>query len=203
MADESRPDSIEQMVRVLTGQKRDTKAAGDRSSLRPFSVGGVDYQGLYVPTENGGRILVVGFDPGGSAKILDCDATIVDIDGSTTTTIRSSGGNVSIVAAAVLALTGATVHITGALTVTGAAGFSGVVSAASLSVTGNAGVGGDLSTTGDVIVGDDLRVAGDVGFYGAGASGKPTVSGSRGGNAALNSLCNALAGLGLINNSTS
>ena len=41
-----------------------------------------------------------------------------------------------------------------------------------------------------------------LGFFGTAASGKPTVTGSRGGNAALASLLTALAGLGLITDST-
>jgi hypothetical protein len=41
-----------------------------------------------------------------------------------------------------------------------------------------------------------------LGFFGATAGAKPTVSGSRGGNAALQSLLAALAGLGLITDST-
>ncbi|MFF7200532.1 hypothetical protein [Streptomyces sp. NPDC008141] len=42
-----------------------------------------------------------------------------------------------------------------------------------------------------------------LGFYGSAAVAKPTVTGSRGGNAALDSLLSALATLGLITNSTS
>jgi len=42
----------------------------------------------------------------------------------------------------------------------------------------------------------------NLGFYGAGGVTKPNVTGSRGGNAALTSLCTALANLGLITNST-
>ncbi|MDX2681114.1 hypothetical protein [Streptomyces soliscabiei] len=42
-----------------------------------------------------------------------------------------------------------------------------------------------------------------LGFYGATAAAKPTVTGSRGGNAALGSLIAALASLGLITDSTS
>lgn len=42
-----------------------------------------------------------------------------------------------------------------------------------------------------------------VGFYGATPQSKPTVTGSRGGNAALTSLLTALSNLGLITNSTS
>lgn len=42
-----------------------------------------------------------------------------------------------------------------------------------------------------------------LGFFGAGAVAKPTVTGSRGGNAALASLLTALANLGLITNSSS
>lgn len=42
-----------------------------------------------------------------------------------------------------------------------------------------------------------------LGFYGTTPASKPTVTGSRGGNAALASLCTQLAALGLITNSTS
>lgn len=42
-----------------------------------------------------------------------------------------------------------------------------------------------------------------IGFYGTTPQSKPTVTGSRGGNAALASLCTQLAALGLITNSTS
>jgi hypothetical protein len=48
----------------------------------------------------------------------------------------------------------------------------------------------------------NTRIFGNVGFYGANAQTKPTVTGSRGANAALTSLCTALATLGLITNST-
>jgi parallel beta-helix repeat protein len=47
-----------------------------------------------------------------------------------------------------------------------------------------------------------LKVAGNVGFYNTNPVGKPTVTGSRGGNAALTSLLNKLAAMGLITNST-
>ena len=43
---------------------------------------------------------------------------------------------------------------------------------------------------------------GSVGFFGAGGVTRPTITGSRGGNAALTSLLSALANLGLITNST-
>lgn len=46
------------------------------------------------------------------------------------------------------------------------------------------------------------QAAAPVGFFGSTGGGKPTVSGSRGGNAALGSLLAALASLGLITNST-
>jgi len=45
-------------------------------------------------------------------------------------------------------------------------------------------------------------IFGNVGFYGTSAQSKPTVSGAKAGNAALTSLCTALANLGLITNST-
>jgi len=43
---------------------------------------------------------------------------------------------------------------------------------------------------------------GDLGFFNSNVTGKPDVTGSTGGNAALQSLLAALAGLGLITNST-
>jgi hypothetical protein len=49
----------------------------------------------------------------------------------------------------------------------------------------------------------DLANAGSLGFFGHAAIAKPTVSGSRGGNAALQSLLTALANLGLITDSSS
>lgn len=48
----------------------------------------------------------------------------------------------------------------------------------------------------------NLRVKGAVGFNGSAALAKPTITGSRGGNAALASLLTALASYGLITDST-
>lgn len=47
-----------------------------------------------------------------------------------------------------------------------------------------------------------VKVVGNVGFYNAAPAAKPTVSGSRGGNAALASLLTALSGLGLLTDSS-
>jgi hypothetical protein len=48
----------------------------------------------------------------------------------------------------------------------------------------------------------NIGASGEIGFFGATAIAKPTVSGSRGGNAALASLLTALSNLGLVTNST-
>ncbi len=65
------------------------------------------------------------------------------------------------------------------------------------------------TTTDGMTAGGSLAVAQDLahrgtllGFYNAAPAAKPTVSGSRGGNAALASLLTALAGLGLLTDST-
>jgi len=50
---------------------------------------------------------------------------------------------------------------------------------------------------------EKLEVLGGVGFYGTAPVSKPTVSGSRGGNAALADLLTELAAMGLITDSTS
>lgn len=53
-----------------------------------------------------------------------------------------------------------------------------------------------------VITSTGVTVTSDVGFYATSPQAKPTVTGAKGGNAALTSLCTALATLGLITNST-
>ena len=65
-------------------------------------------------------------------------------------------------------------------------------------------VSGKISTSGELEVNGDLNHDGsNVGFFGTAPTTKPTVTGSRGGNAALASLLTALANLGLITDSTS
>lgn len=78
------------------------------------------------------------------------------------------------------------------------------------------GIGGDVylvagagGTAGNIILVDGLGgiplwvdSAGGIGFFSATPVTKPTVTGSRGGNAALASLLTALANLGLVTNST-
>lgn len=60
--------------------------------------------------------------------------------------------------------------------------------------------GGTTDVNGPVIV---AASGGTLGFYGHAPAAKPTVSGSRGSNAALASLLTALAGLGLLVDSSS
>ncbi|MEL7232986.1 MAG: hypothetical protein AAGK74_00740 [Chloroflexota bacterium] len=58
-------------------------------------------------------------------------------------------------------------------------------------------------STQEVRVAENIRATSTtVGFFGSSGSAKPTVTGSRGGNAALNSLLQSLAGMNLITNST-
>jgi hypothetical protein len=68
---------------------------------------------------------------------------------------------------------------------------------------GNSGVGGwpIYFATGGVVR-MTIGGAGQMGFFGGSAVAKPTVSGSKGGNAALTSLMNALAALGLVTDTT-
>lgn len=61
----------------------------------------------------------------------------------------------------------------------------------------------ELTVTANFKVGNNLQVAGNVGFYNTAPVAKPTVTGSRGGNAALASLLTALAGQGLLTDSSS
>ena len=65
----------------------------------------------------------------------------------------------------------------------------------------------DLSSPSGTVYGirnlSSMKQVGSVGFYGTEPQTKPTVSGSRGGNAALQSLLTALSGLGLLTDSSS
>ena len=68
---------------------------------------------------------------------------------------------------------------------------------------------GDISVANDATIGNDLTVTGDfchngsqIAFFGATKQSKPTVSGSAGSNAALESLLSALDDLGLIEDTT-
>lgn len=80
----------------------------------------------------------------------------------------------------------------------------------------NAQIEGSVAGDGVIVVGNsnqlligrsavaaDLRVGGGIGFFGTAPKSKPTVTGAKGGNAALESLVSKLAELGLITNSTS
>jgi len=64
-------------------------------------------------------------------------------------------------------------------------------------------VSGNVTVTGSASVNTDLSVTGKSGFNGTTPIAKPTVTGSRGGNAALASLLTALANYGLIVDSSS
>ena len=77
--------------------------------------------------------------------------------------------------------------VNGTLTVVGAAVFE-----ATLVVGTNATISGNLAQTGEAAFG------GDVGFFGTHPVGKQTVTGSKGGNAALANLLTVLASFGLI-----
>ena len=91
--------------------------------------------------------------------------------------------------AALAPLAGAT--FTGAVTVSNVA----------FNVTGYTTLAG-AQANGDFTVFGALSAQGNVGFYGATPASKPTVTGSRGGNAALASLLTKLASLGLITDGT-
>ena len=51
-------------------------------------------------------------------------------------------------------------------------------------------------------LGGALTIAGNVGFFGGAAAAKPTITGSKGANAALTSLLAGLASLGILTDST-
>jgi hypothetical protein len=68
----------------------------------------------------------------------------------------------------------------------------------------HAKVTGPMKVTGNITLEGTLDHDGNqIGFFGSSPNSKPTVSGSRGGNAALQDLCSELANLGLITDNTS
>jgi pectate lyase-like protein len=73
-----------------------------------------------------------------------------------------------------------------------------------LATGGSASVGdGTLTLVGNVVTDTSLQINGAVGFFGTTPATKPTITGSRGGNAALADLLTKLAALGLIVDGTS
>ncbi len=92
------------------------------------------------------------------------------------------------------------------------AGAIGAVTARQISVAGVASpvflltTGLEIDGTGHFEVVNGIRIeanGGGLGFFGASAMAKPTITGSRAGNAALQSLLDQLESYGLIVNSTS
>lgn len=111
-------------------------------------------------------------------------------------------------------LTGSNWTINGGLSVTGGIGTSSIsMTDASAYIRAIATSGGSLELrgydNGAIVYNTMIKIqnvasgGAKMGFFNATPINKPTVSGSRGGNAALASLCTQLANLGLITDSTS
>ena len=73
--------------------------------------------------------------------------------------------------------------------------------ASTTTTTGCATFAGGIGVAGQATLAS-ARIVGNIGFYNTAPIAKPTVTGSRGGNAAIASLLTALANLGLITDST-
>lgn len=107
--------------------------------------------------------------------------------------------------------------LSGTLQAIKAAGTSTTLrlSTTTVEIAGNGQVTGGLTVNGTAAVatleagsildsGGNIQIdSNGIGFFGTATQAKPTVTGSRGGNAALASLLTALAAFGLITNSTS
>lgn len=117
--------------------------------------------------------------------------------GLTVTTIKASGASTitgALSTTTIVASGPATIG--GALSVTGAAQFG-----ASATVTSNLTVNNAAFFNGAVVVNNSVAM-GNAGFQGTSPIGKPTVTGAKGGNAALGSLMTALSSYGLVADST-
>lgn len=90
---------------------------------------------------------------------------------------------------------GMNVDTTGNLRLLRAAGSGGIVLGNATPVV----IGGDLTVSGTLALGSSSS---HLGFYGGAGIQRPIVTGSRGGNGALASLLSALAGLGLVTDSS-
>lgn len=139
-------------------------------------------------TDDGGSVWIFGgegVDDGGSVRILGgngADGGDVEISGGEGT---ASNGEV-VISGASGGDTGADVTLSGG---------NGAVTNGNVLVEAGRGVG----TPGNVRI---ASVDDELGFYGGSTTQKPTVTGSRGGNAALASLLTSLAALGLITDDT-
>lgn len=104
--------------------------------------------------------------------------------------------------------TDSTSSTTGALQVKGGIAFGKTIwggdgSNGTLTTSGSVVIIGGVGMSGNCIVGGSLLTTSQIGVWGsAGPGAKPTVSGAKGGNAALGSLMTAIVSYGLVTDST-
>jgi hypothetical protein len=167
--------------------------------------------GLALEAIDGGAVTVTDLTVTGTATVAAADVT-GNLTAGVVTSPQISGTNI----------TGTTVVATGSLLVNGSGVLTGDlavtdditadgITVESIAFTGGTGTwsgdlnggSGTLFRTEQLFIDSNLQHEGTfLGFYNVVPTTKPTVSGAKGGNAALTSLCSALATLGLITNST-
>lgn len=176
-------------------------------------------------TSSNNRALRVRSAAGLHLLVRDSSNTLDLLDVTDTASAIRTLNVTGVLQASSLGVTG-NASVGGTLTVVGAMSAAGIASTTTLGVTGNATVGGTLSVTGTttlaglsaatatfsgtVGVTGQLNANGDfkhsgsfLGFYGAAPTGRPSITGSRGGNAALADLLSDLDTMGLIDDNTS
>jgi hypothetical protein len=162
--------------------------------------------GLALESIDGGPVVVTDLTASGTTTLAATSMESATVSGNVAVTGQIGAGTVT--ASNVVVTTAVTVF--GDITVVDDIVCDGLT-IESLAFAGGTGTwSGDFNgSTGvfrakDVYINEILSHEGSfVGFYNATPTGKPTVTGSRGGNAALTSLLTSLATQGLITNSTS
>ncbi len=196
---------------------------------RPYIWSGSAWVASYTSIDGGsiktGSIQSIVYTPGSAGWSIDTDGTAEfndvtirgTVEGSTIRIATGGGGSIAFEHSGVDFATltafdgsgtgeGQYVSVSGAVHIgTGLKVVSGglVTSAGLTSLLGGLYVEGSAAEFFTNATNIGTKTGATIGFYGATAVTKPTVSGSRGGNAALASLMTALANLGLVTNSTS
>lgn len=187
---------------TITGNGADVPLSATGGALPDPAVftGDVEIDGLLTGANGGSGLTIADNVQIAQTKVLSVDS-IASFPNAEL--LLSTGGAPDTVRTDAKLIVGGLLGVPKTLEVTGVATFdndvnvSGAITASGGQVAGANGAFGSLDVGGDCVIG------GDIGFYGTAQQPKPTITGSRGGNAALASLLTALAGLGLITDNSS
>lgn len=134
------------------------------------------------------------------------NGTVGEAKGASLSVVNTQAGTIEVALGATFSVASLSTGYINQATIVNISRFGNIDNIIGLNIediTGTSSAFAIKTGVGLVQFGDDVKIVGDVGFYNTAPVAKPTVSGSRAGNAALASLLTALASQGLITNSTS